>query len=135
MGHRFKVSSDLVSFHRPLSRYLALLCDRLSTTPCLDGSHYDAVAIATAASEASALCDPASSPFPIVMLESAAITLAMVAEIRARLWVRSGECVSSEAYNYYTPAQSLLLRDLDIKVLQVCVQCVMPLRRCRRMVR
>ncbi len=63
---------------------------------------------------------------PALLLELPAIVLAMVSEVKAKLWVRSGESVGMEAHNYFTPPQSMMLRDLDVKTLQVCNVLLAP---------
>ena len=62
---------------------------------------------------------PPSTDLPGRLLEAAGRVLAMVAQIRAKQWVRNGESVSTEQYHYTTAPQCLLLRDLDLKTVQV----------------
>ncbi len=62
----------------------------------------------------------ADTPLPHLLLDTVGGVLAMVAQIRAKLWVRNGEGVATEAFHYVTAPQCMLMRDLDMKVLQVC---------------
>ncbi len=62
---------------------------------------------------------PPSSTLPVILLEAAGRVLAMVAQIKAKQWVRNGESVATEQYHYTTAPQCLLLRDLDLKTVQV----------------
>jgi hypothetical protein len=109
----FDVSSAVCSFHAPLHRALSKLAERLSTCG-VQGTLYT---ISNVLSSVEPSADGRHAYLSLV--EIPVRTIVMAAQIRQKMWVRNGESVSNELFNYSQTPQCLSFYDADLKCIMV----------------